>query len=396
MRVIFTNFGTRGDFQPLCALAQHARDQGHTPLFIVPKYAAPIIEQFGLDFTSITGDLSELRDRVNQSWMSDEDSYLDTGKLWDLVSPFKQYLSSAFRELLIACRGADLLISGPAQPLGRIVHEFSGIPFVSAQFSHFGGTGGPALDEVGRQLINPFRRELGLAEIAHPLTSGANSPQLALYAMSQHLLPRSDHWPPHFHRTGFWFTSERVDINPALRQFTEEGPMSLVAVTFGSMTAVTNATLDDLVLNACKRSGARAVLQGGGIPGRLNDRVFRINYIPHRWLFRHASCVVLHGGAGTAASVFQSGKPGVFVPHGRIYDQTYWAELAHKSGCASAAIPVSELNADKLAAAIRDTIENVSIRDNAAQLGRKIRMEHGVRKAWKLVDDLVSRIGLGA
>jgi len=142
VRVIFTNFGTRGDFWPLCALAKHARDRGHIPVFAIPMYAAEIVEQFGFELLYISEDLSELRDQVNRSWISHQDSYLDAGKLWDLLSPFQQYFSSTFEELLRACRGADVLVSGPAQPLSRIVHEYLGIPFVSAQFSHFGGTGG--------------------------------------------------------------------------------------------------------------------------------------------------------------------------------------------------------------------------------------------------------------
>jgi sterol 3beta-glucosyltransferase len=391
LRAIFTNFGTRGDFQPLCALARYAKDQGHVPVFAIPAFAAEMIEQFGFEFILISGDLSELRDEINRNWILEQDSYVDPEKLWKLLSPFQHYFALSFEELLKTCRSADVLISGPAQPLGRIVHDYSGIPFVSAQFTHFGGTGGPGLEKAGELLVNPFRRQLGLAETRHPFTTGANSPQLALYAMSPFLYPRHRDWPSHYHLTGFWFAPSRPEINAELKGFIEMGRPPVV-VTFGSMTNVVDTDLTELVAEACRLSCTRAVIQGPGWLGQVNDCVFVAGYVPHEWLFAQAACVVLHGGAGTAAAVFRAGVPGVFVPH--IHDQAYWAQIAHDMGCAVEPIAFSDLTAEKLAAGIQQSLANESIRIQAAELGRRIRKENGVCKAWKMIDDLVKRVGL--
>jgi len=211
--------------------------------------------------------------------------------------------------------------------------------------------------------------------------------------MSPYLRPRQKNWPSHYHLTGFWFASEHADINPELEKFIEAGQPPVV-VTFGSMISPVNSRIKELLSDVCHRSGIRAVMQGAGPFGRTNDCIFSTGYIPHGWLFPRAACVVLHGGAGTAAAVFRAGVPGVFIPHGRIYDQTYWAQIAWEMGCAVEPISFSDLSVDRLETAIRRTIESKSIRLRTAELGRKIRGGNGVYQAWKMVDDLVDRIGL--
>lgn len=47
-----------------------------------------------------------------------------------------------------------------------------------------------------------------------------------------------------------------------------------------------------------------------------------VGKMSHDQLFRHASCVVHHGGAGTTASVLTAGKPHIIIPH--IADQHFF------------------------------------------------------------------------
>jgi UDP:flavonoid glycosyltransferase YjiC (YdhE family) len=36
--------------------------------------------------------------------------------------------------------------------------------------------------------------------------------------------------------------------------------------------------------------------------------------VPHDWLFKHVSCVIHHGGAGTTAAGITAGRPTLIVP----------------------------------------------------------------------------------
>jgi sterol 3beta-glucosyltransferase len=396
MRFLITNFGTRGDFEPFFALAKELEAHHHEPIFAIPGSAVPMLEQSGFRYTVIAADNPELRDKINLSWSTHADAYEATGRLIEEFSTLQSYLPTALKELTELSATVSVLVGGPAQPLARIVHETTGVPFVSVQVSHFGGNGGPAIREAGDRLVNPFRRKVGLPSIKDPFTIGANSPQLALYAMSRHLRPRPATWPSHYQMTGFFF-SESVYRPPAeLEDFFQAGPAPVV-VNLGSMPHEFPDRLLSIILQGLALSGSRALIQGFGLPPGLqpgNPAVYAVGYVPHSWLFRFASCVVTHGGAGTAAAIFRSGVPGIFIPHSEVYDQRYWSQLAYEYGCTVQAIPVQKLDPANLANAILQCRDDIMLRNKALDLGSKIRNERGVETARQMIETMISGFGL--
>lgn len=208
MRVVFANFGTLGDFRPLLALAWEFRRRGSTPVLAFPPFARDFTE--GFEFRSVGPDLAGVRDEINADWAARPDHFKSPEAMLESLVPLCAAFPQVYDELSSACRDADVLVAGAVQPVARMVHETLGIPFVSVQVAHFGGSGGGALRYAGSNLVNPFRRRLGLPDLDDPLTSGANSPQLALYAMSKYLYPKPAHWPNHYHVVGFFLTGHRL------------------------------------------------------------------------------------------------------------------------------------------------------------------------------------------
>jgi len=396
MRAAFTNFGTRGDFEPLLALADEFSIHGHEVIFAAPEFAVPMIRARGFHCVVIASNVAALRDKVNLLWASQSDAYFHGEPLLEMLSPLRSLLPLCLRGLVEACSGAAVLISGPAQPLARVVFETTGIPFVSVQLSHFGGNGGPALSRVGDEIVNTFRRNLGLPQVSDPFTHGANSPQLALYAMSSHLRSKPAGWPCHFHVTGYFFPPRPRTPSDDLVKFMERGARPIV-ITFGSMPHENYSELRAIIIEAVAQSGFRAVILGleKGPEAPSNDtQLYWAESAPYDWLFPKSACVVTHGGAGTAAEVFRSGVAGIFVPHGDISAQRYWAQLARELGCAVSAIPYPELEAGRLSRAIRESVSSPELRQAASQLGAKVRSERGVQNARRLIERLIEQIGL--
>jgi UDP:flavonoid glycosyltransferase YjiC (YdhE family) len=71
-----------------------------------------------------------------------------------------------------------------------------------------------------------------------------------------------------------------------------------------------------------------------------------------------------------------------------LVDQPFWAERLHRLGVAPPPLPVGELTAEALAAAIRSCLERPSYRAQAAHLGRRIRAEDGPGAVRSLVTQL--------
>lgn len=398
MRAVLTNFGTIGDFAPLLTLGRELARRGHTPLMAFPPFARAMATQNPFQFLPLGPDLSSLRDQINMTWTEAPGLYSSSQEMLTLLFPFRDAFDQIFTELREACRSADVLIGGAAQPIARMVHEVTGIPFVSIQVAHFGGSGGPALREAGDMLINPFRRKIGLPPVEDPLVAGANSPQMTIYAMSKHLRGRPVDWPSHYHLTGFFFEKNDALFQPdsELEKFIAQDSAPVV-MTLGSIAHRKPQALAKLLEEAACFAGYRAVIQGIPVESASlssSPAIYRCGFIPHAWLFSRAACIVLHGGAGTAASTFRAGVPGIFVPHGDCYDQPYWAQLAVEAGCAEPAIPYSDLTAETLASTIRATMSNDNLRVAAASLAAKIRKEPGVALAADLITEFVARVGL--
>lgn len=391
MRAILTNFGSTGSVYPFISIALEMKRHGHQPVVALSPFFESWVAGFGLDFLPLGPDLRQIQYNINEAMLDMPDS---EAAIREMFAPLIPALPRMFEELREMCRDAQVLISGPWQPASRMVHELTDIPFVTVQNSHFGGGGTPPFQRATASLINPVRATYGLPPINNPLTTDANSPQLVLYNMSRFVRPPLPDWPPHYHMPGYMFLDdEGWQPDAALLEFLAAGPP--VVITFGSMTHGDPEALTDLIFEAVQIAGCRAIVQQGwsGLARRsFPANIFAVGFVPHDWLFARASCIVHHGGAGTAASVFRSGVPGVFVPH--TFDHPLWSQLAHDLGCAGPPIPFLELTAERLGRAIAATLDAPRIIRTAAELGEKIRGEQGLRKARLLIEDLVYRVGL--
>ncbi len=396
MNVLLTNFGTAGDIVPLLALARELRAAGHDTVMACATSHAPFVASQGIAYAEVGPDLRDEQTAINQRWIEDESASASTADMHTLLAPLARAIPETYETLRALARRADVLISGPAQPAARMVHETTAVPFVSVQFSNFGGIGTPALQAATAALINPFRARLRLQPLANPVTLDANSPQLALYAMSRHLLPRPPAWPAHLHIVGFFFLDQPDWLpDPALRAFLDAGDPPAI-FSFGSMPHTEPSRILALIDEAAARAGVRAVIQQAASDpdARVGPNLHIIGFAPHAWLFSRAGCVVHHGGAGTAAAAFRAGKPTVFVPHGAIFDQTYWAQLSRDHGCSGEPMPFQALTAPRLAASLRECLDRDDRRHNAARIGLQVQMEHGVQTARRAIEDLVRRVGL--
>jgi sterol 3beta-glucosyltransferase len=169
-------------------------------------------------------------------------------------------------------------------------------------------------------------------------------------------------------------------------RFLEAGPPP-VYVGFGSMSSRDPESTTEIVLKALKRSGQRGLVASGwgGLKSvDLPDGVFKLESVPHDWLFPRIAAVVHHGGAGTTAAGLRAGVPSVLVPH--FGDQSFWARQVVRLGVGPKAIPRNRLTAQKLCAAIVTAITDENIQAHATALGERIRTEDGVGQAVEVVE----------
>lgn len=416
MHIAISTFGSRGDVQPLIALAIGLQQAGHRVTLATPHAYADWIRSYGVDVHPVPFDPQEiLRHPEMQAFMQRGGNPL---RVFGLMREGLRRTLGAHDEFWQVAQTADFVVQSStgvgaveaAEKLhlpSAIAHLFPVTPtrafpsFFLGSLRFSLGAGYNRLTHaamlrlvwtvIGGPMTNQWRKKLGLRAWRSYGDMYAQARRLQipiLCGFSPALLPKPPDWDENHHVTGYWF----LDAPPAwqppaeLIRFLESGPPP-VYVGYGSMNAGDGEEKTRLVLRALELTGQRGILlTGWGGLARAADapHVLYVDNIPHDWLFPRMAAVVHHGGAGSTGAGLRAGVPSLITPVAG--DQYAWAELVAKSGVGPPVPDLKSLTAEKLAGAIRTALCDSALRARAARLGETIRAENGVAQAVDIIE----------
>jgi sterol 3beta-glucosyltransferase len=398
MRILIVTAGSRGDVAPFTGLGLRLQQAGHRVALAAHERFADLVRGCGLEHRTLPGDPVELV-RARTAAPSPAAAQ----------SVFAAFLDELGDGVVAAvAAGTDLLLTafGPA-PLCRLVADGFGIPSLGVYLAPgvptgaFPPPGWPAAGHpspadnlaAGRELLArtgslyaDVLRRLGARLDRRAAASASSSADdwPICHGYSPAVIPRPADWPATVHVTGYWWPADAPGWRPPklLVDFLAAGPPA-VFVGFGSMTP-DRERLHEVVAAAVKRAGVRAVVQSGwaGL-GPAGDDIFVVDDLPHDWLFPRTVAVVHHAGAGTTGAGLRAGVPAIPVPV--LLDQPFWADRLHRLGVAPRPVPMHELTADTLTAALRSCLDRAAYRGRAAELARRIRAEDGTGAVLSLI-----------
>jgi sterol 3beta-glucosyltransferase len=420
MRVALVTLGSLGDVYPFVALGLGLKAAGHDVLVVTHTLFEQIVRERGLHFAPVDIDpRTLLENEEGRSW-------LDTGG--NALLFFRQF--SRIAELLIrqaladcwrACQGSEAIVFSTigfciiypiAEKLG--VPSFMAAPYPVTPSRAFAspyfpvepgwlpfGRGyynrqthllaihafwqlvRPAVNRVLREVLDmpPFSQGWLLSQVQQGRI-------IVLYAYSPSIVPPPPDWGDWNHVTGYWFLDHERDweIPTDLMDFLASGPAP-VYIGFGSMNSRNPQEMTEIVLKALARSRQRGILLtgwGGLNRADLPENVFKIEAVPHDWLFPQVAAVVHHGGSGTTGAGLRAGIPTVIIPF--FGDQPFWGHRVYKLGVGPRPIPRKRLSVERLADAISTAAGDASMRARAAALGEYIRAEDGVARAVEILE----------
>ncbi|KAJ5776787.1 UDP-Glycosyltransferase/glycogen phosphorylase [Penicillium odoratum] len=435
LNIVIQVVGSRGDVQPFVALGKVLKDvYGHRVRLATHSTFKNLVQQHGLEFFSIGGDPTRLMafmvknpglrpgfrsvmsgdvgqqrrhvaEFVQGCWRS---CYRADDRTEDEVSESSESDSGSTLEAKHFV--ADCIIANPpsfahihcAEKLGIPLHIMFTMPYSPTQaFPHplaniqASNTDPQVTNYISYALIellawqglgdiiNRFRVKcLGLDPISTIWAPGMLQ-RLKIphtYCWSPALMPKPTDWGSHISISGFFFLNMASDYTPVrdLQTFLNAG-LPPVYVGFGSIVLDDPDTLTELIFAAARKTGQRVLLsKGWGGMGadelRIPKNVFILDNVPHDWLFKHVSCVVHHGGAGTTAAGIVAGRPTVVVPF--FGDQPFWGAMIARVGTGPNPIPYKQLTADKLAEAINFCLDPRCL-ERAKELASKVAAERG-------------------
>lgn len=420
MHITILTLGSRGDIQPYLPLGLGLQRAGFKVRVATFNAFREFVLSQGLDFAPIHGDArSTMNSQAGQAWLRSGRNFVAATR--EIRRTFLgEDLMPAFNDGLEACRDSDAIIYSFMGASAYHVAEKLKLPSIFTLLQPFtrsrltpsmvspalplGGGYNLMTHKIGelliwnaaRPMINRWRREsLGLPEMSWrgPFDHIYEHKLPYLYGFSPSVVPRPGDWPAWHHISGYWFLDRDPSWSPpeALLRFLDAGPKP-VSIGFGSMTGRDTAKQLEIAVNALQQTNLRGVLLGGWADvGSLDlpDTVFKIDAVPHDWLFPRMAAVVHHGGAGTTAAGLRAGVPSILVPF--FGDQPYWGRRIHALGVGPRPIQRKSLTIPKLVEGLSSAVGDETIQQNAAVLGEQIQSEDGVQSAVKFISDYLDR-----
>jgi len=390
MNINILTIGTRGDVQPYIALGLGLKARGHdVTLATLEEFKSQVVG-YGLEHDVLRGDFIGAAQDAK------------TNNPLKLIKIYTEMARETLADEWSSARSAQAFIYNPAAFGGHHIAEKLDVPSFAAfpapmytptsafpsPFFPFANLGflnkashrlfAKMSTSIYRKPIDEWRRDV----LKLP-PSKNQKPVKTLYAYSKAVLPVPEDWDESSVVTGYWFLDAPVDwqLPQDLVAFIQNGPPPAY-VGFGSMFMNGGKQKTEMVLEALRLSGQRGILStgwGGLTRENVPDDVFVVDSVPHDWLFRHVSCVVHHGGAGTTGSGLRAGKPTVICPF--VGDQPFWGRRVAALGVGPAPIQQRKLTAENLAGAIEVAVTDVEMRQRSEALGKAIRAEDGVGTA---------------
>jgi UDP:flavonoid glycosyltransferase YjiC (YdhE family) len=421
MHIVIYALGSRGDVQPLIALAIGLKQAGNRVTLATSHTYADWIQSCGVDSHPVRFDpYAILNHPEMQAFMQKGGNPL---RVFRVMRQGLARALGAHDEFWQVAQTADYVVQTStsvgaleaAEKLdlpSAIAHLFPITPtrafpsFFLGRFRFSLGAGYNWLTHVamlrivwtlvGAPLTNQWRRKLGLRAWRSygDIYAHARRWQIPiLCCFSPAVLPKPPDWDEYHHVTGYWFLSPPPAWQPPaeLVRFLESGPPP-VYVGFGSMDAGDGEERVRMVLRALELSRQRGIIVAGrgGLARRAEvPSVLCVEDVPHDWLFPRMAAVVHHGGAGSTGASLRAGVPSIIAPVAA--DQHAWAEQAVRLGVGPPVPELKSLTAEKLAGAIRTAIVDSDLRTCAAQFGETIRAENGVAEAVQIIERHAAR-----
>ncbi|MEO3758320.1 glycosyltransferase [Mycobacterium sp. B14F4] len=337
MRVCLSTWGSRGDVEPMAALALRLRESGAQVRLCAPPDFTDLAARAGVPLIPLGEPIREFLHGAKPATPA------------DAPRTAANLIAMQFETVAAAAEDCDAVVASGLMPAGvRSIAESNGMRYACVAFQPGSipsphqtplprpGKPFPAgetdsrvlwdvdaerVDALYRDPLNAHRAELGLPPV-HNVRDHVFTDRPWL-AADPTLAP----WPgsPDFDvvRTAAWILPDARPLPDHVLAFLDTGPPPVYVGT-GSVRAP--GELARSAVEAVRAHGGRTVVArswAGHAPIDDGADCIAVDEVNHQALFPRMAAVVHHGGAGTTTTAARAGVPQVVVP--QYADQPYWA-----------------------------------------------------------------------
>ena len=375
MRLLLSTIGSRGDVQPLAALAVQLLGLGEEVRVCAPPDFREWIEGLGIPFVSIGPEVRSTAKRGTSA-------VIDRPTTEQMRQIAEATVATQFQVLPVAAEGCDVLVGGGALQISlRSLAEKNGVPYVYVSYcpvslpsAHHAppawrgdlpASGAVDHTRLWAEDAMRWNDSWGVALNHHRSLAGLGPVgDVRSHIFSEEPWMAADPilapWPGGAEQavvqTGAWILPDQRPLPADLERFLEAGEPPIY-FGFGSIRGPENLSQD--MVTAARELGHRAILSRGWAELSLPDNgpdCLSLGEVNQQALFQRVGAVVHHGGAGTTTAAARAGRAQVVMP--QHYDQPYWAARVEQLGIGRAVTsgaPTSTLT-EALAGAMRPDV----------------------------------------
>ncbi len=391
MKISIVVNGTRGDVQPMLALAIGLKKNGHEVILCAPPENEELVTKYNCPFVAFGPNYLELFKKNSQ--------FKGGATAAPTPKEMKKETENQINKLPGILTGSDLVI-GVGFVLG--VHTVADILKIPYQFVIFYpallgtsktdpilyrilfGFGRSMTNKVMKNFINKKRAEVGLQPIRDVWENwmGKN----VIVACDKELCEVKEGVSFNFTQTGYMPLSSQNGLPEKVEKFLTSGKAP-VFIGFGSNPVSRPEKFNHIFSEVFKTTNQRLIISKGwaNLPENNSSDILYVDEMPFELLFPRLAAIVYHGGTGTMAAATRAGIPQVAFPF--MADQFGNRKQIVKLGLGPNSCDFKKLSSNNLSSAIKECVTNEKYKEKAMVISRQLQDSNGLEMTLKLIED---------
>ncbi len=392
MKISIVVYGTRGDIQPMLALANALMNKGHDIIFCGNPEHESFVKSYNCHFVPFGPNVKEQL-KINAETKKTPDSFSS-------LKGLKKEIEKQIALLPEIIKGSGLVLGAGIVFGVRSATEIDNIPFRLIVFypSALGPgedgsflnrlkykAGMTALNGALKGAMNKKRQEGGLPPIRNVIKNFGGDH--VIVASDVALNKVKEGVRANYTQTGYMFLPSKNGLSENVKEFIASGKPP-VFISFGSNPVSEPDKITDIFNRVSAATHQRFIISKGWAELASvspSSDILYVDDVPYEILFPQMAAIIHHGGTGTMASAAKAGVPQAAFPY--MFDQFENHKQIIKLGLGPKTCIFKKLSDKELTAAINDCVTNEQYKMNAKEIAKKINDRDGLQLTVKLIEE---------
>lgn len=391
MKIACVILGTRGDVQPMVALATGLIKKGHEVIICAPSENEELARNYNCQFIKFGPEIKkEVRENPEKQ----------KGGVAVQISPSqgRKIIGDQINLLPDLLRGVDLILGAGIVVGVQTTADILKVPYRLVAFypvilgttkddplknRMMFGFGRAMMNILMKGFINKNRAKFGLPPIKDLWEHwmGEN----VIIACDKELNPAREGVFFAFTQTGFMLLPSKTGLPGNVEDFLNSGKPP-VYIGFGSNPIANPEKYGQIFEKVRDATNQRLIISKGwaDLPGSDTDDILYVDEMPFELLFPRLAAIIYHGGTGTMAAVARAGIPQAAFPF--MGDQFSNRDQIVKLGLGPNTCDFKKMTAEAISEAITECITDDTYKNNAVDLTKKLQNEDGIELTVQLIE----------